>query len=40
MVSGVLELEYHLDVGVASDWHSVGAMAVTMTTACANMSII
>ena len=32
MVSGVLL--YHLDIGVASDCPSVGAMPVTMPTGC------
>ena len=36
----MFELEYHLDVGVASDCPSVGAMTVTKPTLCANVSII
>ena len=31
---------YHLDVGVASDCVSVGAMTVTKPTLCANVRVI
>ena len=36
----VFELEYHLDVGVASACPWIGAMTVTMPMDCANGSII
>ncbi|KAL5473643.1 hypothetical protein EMCRGX_G028151 [Ephydatia muelleri] len=36
----VIELEYHLELDVASDCPSVGAMTVTMLTECANVSDI
>ena len=35
----MFELEYHLDVGVASDCPSVGAMTVTKPTLCANVRV-
>ena len=38
--SQVIELEYHLELDVASDCPSVGAMTVTMLTECANVSDI
>ena len=36
----VIQLEYHLELDVASDCPSVGAMTVTMLTECANVSDI
>ena len=35
----MFELEYHLDIGVASDCPSVGAMTVTKPTLCANVRV-